>query len=263
MKNTSTLPSLMRKHVPATLSVALLLSAFAACNSQTVVPDATNTSSSQQQPLSSSDAMISSSISSLATTSPSSHSSSSIVSWVKSSAERKNRVQPAFSNANDVWRGNFPVTRIGKRVLSEFLTKAGLPEIASLHVGGGTSALTSDICNKLFGKYQVIAKTNANAGRCTNNLLGDGTFADSDPIIISLSEFDGKYLLLIVDEEGLGAAKMFSYVYSIETGDFSVIHRTKFGDTYIYYSDFVLYFVAPDGKLTYTYDLEREELVKR
>mgnify|MGYP000977411386 CR=1 FL=1 len=184
--------------------------------------------------------------------------------WLPSShASKASRIVPAFSEQNDVWRGNFPLSAVGKNALPDFLSKAGLTDIANLKIIGGTNLLTSDVCKKLFSKYQVIAKVKVDTSRCTTNLLSDSTFADGDPLVINLSEFDSKYLLLMIDEEGLGQPKMFSYAYSISTGEFSIIHREKAGDTYTYYGDSVLYFTTPQGKLTYAYDLETRQLTKK
>lgn len=191
--------------------------------------------------------------------------------WVSWGAEE-------FSGCDRTDDSSFTLSETGKQNLPTFLQKVGIPKLVSLKKFGGKEDFTSALCRELYAIYNFHAKTALSDEQCGRNLKEDGkTFVDvypTGPLNITINEFDGKYLLLILEEEGLGGVPFFTYVYTMSTKKLKAIDYTKIsriGGSTIYYRDEKLYFFSGDGpchpesdvcarKKEATYDLSTHRL---
>lgn len=173
---------------------------------------------------------------------------------IEEASQRKNSV---FNQRNVIGKENFPLTIMGKRALPVFLTQVGLGSISNLETVDGSEKLNQKMCNLIFKKYKIENSGTEIAGKqCQWNINKDGTYADVDPLQISFSEFNKKYLLLLIDEEGLGAPALFTYLYDLEKEKVLTFSRPSLGQTVSYHQDDVIYFVNFSGYLELAFDIK-------
>jgi len=170
--------------------------------------------------------------------------------------EALQRKNPLFKDGNLIGRSNFPLSSVGLEALPTFLAQVELANILDLEQVAGTKKLNRQICESVFDKFRA---ENPNAGikgeQCGWNLTEDGTFSDVDPLAFSLSDLDEKYLLLLIDEEGHGAPRLFTYLYDLQNGQVHVFSRPSLGEARAYYHDGILYFLDLSGYLKLAFNL--------
>lgn len=175
---------------------------------------------------------------------------------VEEASQRKN---PIFVERNTIGKKNFPLSDTGKIMLKNILANEKLVELYDLDELEGINKLTKDLCNQIFDKYKTENQGTAISGeQCSWNLNDDKTYTDVNPITITISEFNNDYLLLLIDEEGLGAPNLFTFLYDMKAGKISSFHRPSLGETIAYYDNHVLYFVNVAGYLELAYDLKEK-----
>lgn len=169
-------------------------------------------------------------------------------------SQRKNIL---FQEKNLIGKKNFPLTILGQKTLPNFLKEIQLNSILNLGEINGTKRLTGNLCKDIIHKFKgENPSTNIQGNQCNVNLNDDGTYSDVEPLTFSLSEFEGKYLLLLIDEAGLGAPKLFTYVYDLNRHLALNFNRPSLGETIVYYNNDILYFVNVSGYLQFSYDLK-------
>ncbi|MDO8648705.1 MAG: hypothetical protein Q7R81_02885 [Candidatus Peregrinibacteria bacterium] len=170
--------------------------------------------------------------------------------------EASQRKNPLFNANSVIGRKNFSLSARGQKALPGFLSKIGLPALSGLDEVAGMQKLNQKTCDSIFKKFKLENPTSGIKGeQCGWNLNEDGTYTDVDPLVFSLSELDGK-LLLLIDEEGLGAPTLFTYVYDMDSGKVSSFSRPSLGETTAYYHNDMLYFVNVSGYLQFAYNVK-------
>jgi hypothetical protein len=174
-----------------------------------------------------------------------------------------------FTESQDVYRSEFSVSAEGKKAVPAFLQSVGLTFLATHSDLGGNEEVTPKQCEDLFSLYNLKAAQKLSVERCANNLTQDGQhfLPYGIPLAINLKEFDGKYLLLMIEEEGLGGSPLFRYAYDIQLGrlhplDLAVVGPV--GD--LFYRGGMLFFAAPriseEKEIIAAYDFRSRMLTK-
>lgn len=178
---------------------------------------------------------------------------------IQDASQRKNSL---FSKNNQIDDKRFALSSAGKNVLRNFLDEIRLPFILDLRSTTGIATVNKEICNLIIQRYkQKIKIGEKEFGEiCKWNLIGDNNYLNP-PITISLSELDNQYLLLLIDEHGLGAPMLFTYLYKIKEAKVYEFSRPSMGNARIYYASGKLYFVNLANFLELTYDVDLNQII--
>jgi hypothetical protein len=133
----------------------------------------------------------------------------------------------------DFYGDQFLLSIKGEKQLPEFLRKIGLEELLTLKEFGGTEELTSSLCKLLVAQALQPSLSNE---RCFLNLQKDGETFESYgiPLIITIKEFDARYLFLLVEEEGIGGNSLFAYAYNLASRMMFTIDRGDAPTSFLY-----------------------------
>ncbi len=151
-----------------------------------------------------------------------------------------------------IYGDTFSLTDNGKQAVQPVLAAVGLPELATLRAFGGTGEMTKKLCETVYRTYNEQNKTTLSDERCGWNLQADTqTFeAYGNPLVVLLKDLDGRYLFLLIDEEGLGGTRMFTYVYDIQKQTGQTFARESIsngGGQEIFYENGLLQFYSHEG----------------
>jgi hypothetical protein len=176
--------------------------------------------------------------------------------------EASQKRNPLFIDENALGLENFPLSDESKGELQQFLAEINIPEIESLEELGGNKKLNRVLCEKIFSVFkQQNPGTGLQGKMCAWNTNEDGSYEPQDPLTFSLSELEERYLLLLIDENGLGAPKLFTYLYDRSDKKIETFDRPSTGETSAFFNDGMLYFVKPSGFLEYAYNVRTGETV--
>ncbi len=183
-----------------------------------------------------------------------------------------------ITDEDSVFRGWYPLDNTGAEKFPLFLKSAGFSDLSDLDALGGKKKLTTALCKEIYAKFKESQRFQSSVSEeagCDHNANADGTFEMNDashtsPLYISVKEFDRSYLVLFIQEEGLGGTPLFTFVYDIPAGTTTAMDLTRIGYTDVYYKDDILYFTAtgeiggdvpPFPTMVATYDLRTKKLI--
>lgn len=115
----------------------------------------------------------------------------------------------------------------GWNKVPDFLSKAGLNDLAHLQLFGGDTPFTEDDCRFIYRKYNETHEAKLSDQRCESNTNADGTYQDyapNGPIFMTLKQFDENYLYLHFEEEGLDGSMLMAYAYDLQTGNIQMMN---------------------------------------
>ena len=175
-----------------------------------------------------------------------------------STQEASQRKNPLFVSKNGLNSKNFPLSTVGRGRIEKFFAKINLAGIENLSQVSGNRRLDKQTCKLIFKVYnEKNPKSNISGEQCNWNLNEDNTYVDTDPLSVSVSEIDERYILLLIDEVGLGAPKLFTYLYDVRKEEITTFERPPLGETTPYYHSNIIYFVNVSGYLEFAYDLSK------
>lgn len=119
----------------------------------------------------------------------------------------------------DIYRTNQPLRQEARAAIEDMLRETGLEPILSLRGIRGVERLSPQGCVWLYEQYNKEAEEPLSDERCAPPPEGTGNrFPEMDyhPLVFNTRELDGRYVLLLVDEEGLGGATLFGIVYDLD-----------------------------------------------
>jgi hypothetical protein len=142
-----------------------------------------------------------------------------------------------YEGMENAYDNEAPLSEPAKQALPAFLNAATWEHLAGLQAFGGTQTVTPELCKRIYADFaKAYPSMKVDAARCDS----------PSPIRIIVREFEGKYLLVMIQENRPDGENLATAAYDLQTKKATFLDLTGVLADGIYYEEDLVFFANSD-----------------